>query len=389
MKPEFEQHVSSLFFQHFSYKPELIVQAPGRINLIGEHTDYNNGFVLPAAIDKKIYFAFAKNNTNTARVVALDKSERYDFPLSHNNSIPKTGWQKFVYGMSDAFLSEIHGYDCVFGGDLPLGAGMSSSSALCCGLAYGLNLLFDFGYSKEEMTPLIQQAEAKYSGVNGGIMDQFTIMMGRKNEAILLDCQNLHYEYQPLDLKDYCLLLCNTNVAHELAATEYNTRRAECESGILLLQNKGLAVKSLRDVSFANLEKYKADFDPVIFKRCAYVVRENDRVHQAVAALRRGDLHQLGSLLYQSHDGLQWDYEVSCPELDFLVAFAKTQHYVLGARMMGGGFGGCTLNLLPQNQVAAFLNLTSLAYFDRFGIRLSSYEVLTGDGVSEICPPQS
>jgi galactokinase len=384
MKHAFEHQVSAQFLQHFSYKPELTVQAPGRINLIGEHTDYNNGFVLPAAIDKKIYFALAKNNTNTARVVALDKAELYEFPLIYNNTIPKTGWQKFVYGMSDAFLAEGQGYDCVFGSDLPHGAGMSSSSALCCGLAYGLNLLFDFCYNKEKMTPLIQQAEAKYSGVNGGIMDQFTIMMGRKNQAILLDCQNLHYEYQPLDLKEYCLLLCNTNVAHELASTEYNTRRAECESGIILLQNKGLPVKTLRDVSLTDLENLKNDFDPVIFKRCIYVLKENLRVHQAVEALRKGNLHQLGTLLYQSHHGLQWDYEVSCPELDFLVAFAKTQKDVLGARMMGGGFGGCTLNLLPQNQVASFVELATQTYYDRFGITLSSYKVLTGDGVSTI-----
>jgi galactokinase len=384
MQPDFNHSIANQFFQHFSYKPTLCAQAPGRINLIGEHTDYNNGFVLPAAVDKKIYFALAKNNSNTARVVALDKSERYDFSLTPHPTFPTSGWQKFVYGMSVAFLVEGQGYDCVFGGDLPLGAGMSSSSALCCGLAYGLNLLFELGYDKATMTPLIQQAEAKYSGVNGGIMDQFTIMMGRKNEAILLDCQNLHYEYQPLNLKDHCLLLCNTNVTHELAATEYNTRRAECESGILLLQKKGLAVSSLRDVSMADLENYKNDFDPVILKRCVYVVRENERVHQAVAALGKGDLPQLGNLLYQSHQGLQWDYEVSCPELDFLVAFAKTQNYVLGARMMGGGFGGCTLNLLPQNQVSTFLKLATQTYYDRFGITLSSYVVLTGDGVSSI-----
>lgn len=370
------------FNQHFSNSPTLCIQAPGRINLIGEHTDYNNGFVLPAAIDKSIYFAFAKNNSSTARFVALDKQESYNFDLQNSNNLPTSGWQKYVAGMALSLLNKEQGFDCVFGGNLPIGAGISSSSALCCGLAYGLNLLFDIGYDKKEMTPLIQKAEAKYSGVNGGIMDQFSIMMGQKDKVILLDCKDLNTKYFPLELQDNCLLLCNTAVEHELASTQYNNRRIECESGLGLLNKSGLTIESLRDLTLSTLEQQRSSFDPLIFKRCVYVVKENKRVLETVIALVQGDLSTVGKLLYQSHEGLQHDYEVSCPELDFLVDFAKTQDYVLGARMMGGGFGGCTLNLLPKDKVATFLEKAGKAYFDKFGIILKGHEVLTGNGVT-------
>ncbi len=374
-----QQQIVKQFSIIFSYESTLSLAAPGRINLIGEHTDYNNGFVLPAAIDKKIYFAFAKNNTNEIRLVALDKQESYNFEFSKKGNIPKSGWQKYVVGMINTFLKPGQGFDVLFGGNLPHGAGMSSSSALCCGLAYGLNLLFELGYSKAEMVPLIQKAEAICSGVNGGIMDQFAIMMGQKDKAILLDCQSLAFGYIPLELQQYCLLLCNTQVEHELASTEYNNRRKECEIGVALLQEQGIAIDSLRDLDLNILQKHQSLFDPIVFKRCAYVVRENQRVLKAEAALKKGDLNTLGALIYQSHEGLQQYYAVSCTELDFLVAFAKTQKYVLGARMMGGGFGGCTINLLPKDKVANFLNLAGEAYLDRFGKELLGYEVVTGE----------
>ncbi|MFK7808997.1 MAG: galactokinase [Saprospiraceae bacterium] len=369
------------FEESFSHSPTLKVHAPGRINLIGEHTDYNQGFVLPAAINKCIYFSFAKNNINQARFFAYDKGELFKLSLLENVKDSFYGWQKYVVGMTRTFLPGIQGFDCVFGGDLPHGAGMSSSSALCCGLAYGLNLLFDLGHNKEQMIPLIQKAEAECSGVNGGIMDQFSIMMGQKDKAILLDCRDLKYNYLPLKLEGNCLLLCNTGVEHKLADTEYNTRRKECEAGIALLEKLGESVKSLRDVNMSMLEKHQTAFDPIVYKRCKYVINENERVLNAVNLLKLGKLAALGKSLYESHKGLKSQYEVSCPELDFLVAFSHSQHYVLGSRMMGGGFGGCTINLLPIDKVNHFLSLVEKAYLNKFGIELESYQVVTGSGV--------
>ncbi len=377
--------IETLFKTQFNL-PTLWVKAPGRINLIGEHTDYNEGWVLPAAIDKSITLAFAPNNSSTVRIHALDRSDSFNYSLSTPPPSP-SGWRKYIVGMTNAFLQPGQGFNCVFGGDLPIGAGMSSSSALCCGLAFGFNQLFQLGYDKRALTPLVQRAESECSGVNGGIMDQFSILLGQSGKAILLDCRDLSTTFLPLILDNLRLLLCNTGVEHQLAATEYNTRRQECNTGVALLQKGRAGIKSLRDITAELLDKYRSEMPPPIYQRCKYVVEENERVRQAALALQNGELKLLGQLLYQSHEGLQHQYEVSCPELDFLVAFAKTQPYVAGARMMGGGFGGCTLNLLPKDKVDAFVELTKAAYRKRFGLEMAAYEVTTADGCSVIQSP--
>ena len=371
-----QQKFTSLFGQ-----ATTILHAPGRINIIGEHTDYNNGYVLPAPVDKKLSFAFAKNELNgLVRIHAINPDEYLEFQLEDAN--PKTkGWLKYIMAITDTFLENDQGFDCVFGGDLPIGSGMSSSSALTCGLAAGLNNLFELNYSPIDLVKRVQDAEAKYTGVTGGIMDQFTIAMGKENQVLLLDCQSLDYQYFPLVLGDYALLLCNTGVQHELANSEYNTRRSECEQGVAILQSKGETIESLRDVSLAMINTYRNHLDPIIFDRCYYVVKENARVLEACKALQNNDMMTLGALLYASHYGLQYEYQVSCPELDFLVKQTEGLPEVLGARMMGGGFGGCTINLVEKKAVNRVIETLSSQYFEHFNKKMEAYKVAIGPGI--------
>lgn len=370
------QKFSSLFGQATS-----TLHAPGRINIIGEHTDYNNGYVLPASIDKKLSFAFAKNNLNgLVRIHALNLDEYLEFSLKDARPDTK-GWLKYIMAITNTFLENDQGFDCVFGGDLPIGSGMSSSSALTCGLAAGLNNLFELNYKPIDLVKRVQDAEAKYTGVRGGIMDQFTIAMGKENQVILLDCKSLEYQYFPLILGDHALLLCNTGVQHELANSEYNTRRSECEQGVAFLQSKGEKIESLREVSLAMINRYREHLDSIIFDRCYYVVKENARVMEACKAMQNNDMATLGALLYASHYGLQHEYHVSCLELDFLVKQTQGMPEVLGARMMGGGFGGCTINLVEKAALDRVIDQLATQYLATFNRKMESYKVAVGPGV--------
>lgn len=369
------------FLSLFKQAPTTILHAPGRINLIGEHTDYNNGYVLPATVDKKVSFAFAKNKLKgLVRVYALNLNEYLEYKLEDASPEIK-GWLKYIMAITDTFLENDQGFDCVFGGDLPIGSGMSSSSALTCGIAAGLNSLFDLNYEPINLVQLVLDAEAKYSGVRGGIMDQFTIAMGKKEQVILLDCQSLDYQYFPLVLDEHALLLCNTGVQHELANSEYNTRRAECEEGVAFLQAKGEKIESLRDVSLPLINRYRQQLDPVLFDRCYYVVKENARVLEACKAMQKNDMTTLGTLLYASHYGLQHEYQVSCPELDFLVQQTQEMPEVLGARMMGGGFGGCTINLVKRDALDSVIDHLRAKYLTKFHKEMESYKVAIGSGI--------
>ena len=374
-------NIKKEFVSRFKHSPEIIINSPGRINIIGEHTDYNNGFVLPAAVDKKITFALAKSlHPGVVRIFAYDLKQYSSFHLSEANQNHK-GWVKFIMAITDSFLKPHQGFDCVFGGDLPIGSGMSSSSALTCGLAVGLSKLYNYNIDSIDLIKNVQNAEALYTGVRGGIMDQFVIVMGRQNCAMKLDCRTLEFEQYPLNLKNYTFLLCNTGVQHELANSEYNTRREECEAGVANLQSKGHPIKSLRDVDLNTLNQHRTDFDPIIFNRCAYVIKENDRVTKACNALQNKNLTQLGNYMYASHFGLQNEYEVSCDELDFLVNQTQTMSSILGARMMGGGFGGCTINLVESNQLDKVIDHLSEQYFKYCKRELVTYEVNTADGL--------
>jgi galactokinase len=276
--------------------------------------------------------------------------------------------------------NHLEGFDCVFGGDIPIGAGLSSSAALENGVGFGLNKLFDLKLERLELLTFSQQAEHDFAGVKCGIMDMFASMMGRKDQVIRLDCRSLEHSYFPLDLGDYQLLLCNTKVAHSLAESAYNKRREECQEGVSQVKQLFPEVKSLRDVTPPMLEKAKGEMAPVVYQRCAYVIQENERLIKTCEALADHDLTAVGQFLYGSHDGLSKAYEVSCPELDFLVDHTKDLPYVLGARMMGGGFGGCTLNLLKKSATKDFIASISAAYQEQFGLQMETYAVNVADG---------
>jgi len=365
------------------FNPELTIASPGRINLIGEHTDYNMGFVFPAAIDRRIEFRIRRNGSEQdCRVYSVEFDKLLSFKLSEVRPSQEE-WENYILGVVHEIQKlghMLHGFDCQLSSNLPIGAGVSSSAAMECGLAFALNSLFNLGLSKMEIILLSQRAEHNFVGTQCGIMDQFASVMGRSNQAILLDCRNIKHEMIPLSLEPYSLLLLNTNVSHSLASSEYNTRRSECEQGVKILSQSGMNVKSLRDVSQEDLVAHQKILPSVIYRRCLYVVRENQRVLRAANALKNKKLQYFGELLYLSHEGLQHEYEVSCKELDFLVDFSRKTPHVLGSRMMGGGFGGCTINLVHQDHLKSYIDEVSTAYKQEFGIDLDPILVRPSSG---------
>ncbi|MBP8792662.1 MAG: galactokinase [Lutibacter sp.] len=366
-------------------KYDLIVDSPGRINIIGEHTDYNNGFVLPTAIDKKIQFKFKKNNTpNTCTVYSANFDTQFSFDLTSVKPSEQQ-WENYILGVIheiQLISDKLEGFDCVLDSNIPVGSGISSSAALECGLAFGLNELFGLGLSKLTIVEIGQRAEHNYVGTKCGIMDQFASVMSIAGHVILLDCQSLEYSYVPLQIEPYKILLLNTNVSHNLASGEYNVRRSQCEEGVAVIQKKYSEVKSLRDVSPEMLAEFKAELPAVIYNRCSYVVDEKVRVLATVEALKNNQLDVMGKNMYETHSGLQHLYEVSCPELDFLVDFSKKHDEVIGARVMGGGFGGCTINIVHKDFVAQFTSEASKAYFEKFNIKLTAFEANPSEGTS-------
>ncbi|GAB3561221.1 galactokinase [Spirosoma luteolum] len=346
----------------------VLVCSPGRVNLIGEHTDYNHGFVMPAAIDKAIYLAAGLRTDNRVHFFALDLDEHYEADLS--DLAPTHTWADYLLGVVAQFRLAGHtvgGFNCVFSGTIPMGAGLSSSAALENGVGFVLNELMGLGLDRLTLLRFSQRAENEFVGAKVGIMDMFASMMGRADHVIKLDCRSLTYTYAPLRMDGFRIVLCDSRVKHSLVTSEYNTRRAECESGVRFLRNFYPEVESLRDVTMAMLDQHLRDTEPLIYRRCAYVVQENARVVAAEAALSAGDLAAFGQLMYGSHEGLSKQYEVSCPELDLLVELARTQPGVLGARMMGGGFGGCTINLVEEAALDSFSERIRQQYHERTG----------------------
>jgi len=368
-----------------NFVPEFTIASPGRINFIGEHTDYNMGFVLPTAIDRKIIFKLRKNNSKN---ICSVYSANYDVSFSvdlKKIKISNIEWENYILGVIyelQQLTDKLRGFDCVLSSDIPVGSGISSSAALECGLAFGLNELFELGLSKLSIVELSQRAEHNYVGTKCGIMDQYASVMSKDDHVILLDCKSIEHEYIPINIKPYKVLLLNTNVSHSLASTAYNKRREECEKGVYIIRNKYDQVNSLRDVDEKMLAEFIGALPEVIYTRCKYVVEENARVLQAVKALKEDRLEDFGDLMYTTHDGLSKQYEVSCPELDFLVEFSKENKAILGARMMGGGFGGCTINLIHEDAIDGFVIKVSTAYKEKFGIELDTFVVNPGGGTT-------
>ena len=352
---EFLAPVLASFRRQFG-EPAVVVRSPGRVNLIGEHTDYNHGFVLPAAVDRGIALALKPRSDRRYILHALDLDRRIAGDLGELAPHPER-WPNYLLGVVDQLQRAGHrlgGFELVYGGDLPMGAGMSSSAALECGLAFALNELFGLVLDRLTMAKLSQAAEHTFVGVKCGIMDQMASLMSQKDHVMMLDCHDLSCRFVPFHYPAK-IFLCDTQVERALAGSGYNQRRSQCEAGVALLQKYAPDVHSLRDVSLELLDAYRAEFDPVVYRRCRYVVEENLRVIAACGALDSGNLPAFGRLMNQSQHGLAKEYEVSCPELDVLAEAAAALPGVLGARMMGAGFGGCTINLVQAGQEEAFV----------------------------------
>ena len=410
--------VIDAFKNHFGESPKIIVRAPGRINLIGEHTDYNGGYVLPAAIDKAVFFAVSPREDDECHLISYDLNEVFSVNLNELVKTDKYSWANYLMGVLDEIQKELNvqetfevsrtsdnakllrGINLVFGGEIPSGGGVSSSAAIENGIGFAVNELFNLGLSRIDLLKISQRAENNFVGMKCGIMDMFASMMGKENAVIRLDCNSLEYEYFPFNAPDYRLVLCNTMVKHSLVDSEYNTRRAECEEGVAVFQKYDPSVKTLRDVTFDVLQQHKNELRPVVFKRCKYVIEEIARVEEACKVLKENDLADFGQLMFQTHDGLQNEYEVSCKELDFLVNAARQFNAertpptsdipnpksdgVLGARMMGGGFGGCTINLVRTDVIEAFIQDMKTAYKTAFDIDLPCHVVTPKNGVEVI-----
>jgi galactokinase len=357
-----------------------IFRAPGRINLIGEHTDYNDGFVLPAAIDKAMFVAASPRVDRTVVAESMDLEGRISIDLEHREAPPRNEWGKYVQGV--ALILELSGYrlpgaDLLIASDIPLGAGLSSSAALEVSVGFALAGIAGHTIDLMELAKIGQAAEHAYGGVMSGIMDQFASAHGQAERALFLDCRSLEWSAVPLG--DAAFVICNTKTKHDLADGEYNQRRFECEKAAAIFGKR-----SLREVSLADVENLPSDVPAVLKKRARHVVTENARVVAAVSALTSGDLRRFGELMHGSHESLRDDFEVSCPELDTMVSIARRQPGVLGSRMMGGGFGGCTINLmLPEAQEQFTSNVVRL-YRAGTGIEPELYEVTVTSGVEEI-----
>lgn len=364
----------------------VIVRSPGRVNIIGEHTDYNEGFVLPAAIDKAAYVAVGKREDDLIQLYSEHFQEMFECRLNALQPTEK-GWPNYVLGVADQMIKRGHkigGFNLVLNADVPIGAGLSSSAAVECATAYALNEIFDLDIDKIELVKISQKAEHTFAGVMCGIMDQFASMHGKKDHVIKLDCRSLEFEYVPLKMEGYKLLLLNTNVKHSLGDSEYNTRRQQCEAGVALVQLHHSEVKSLRDVTPQMLQQYVQPADNLIYRRCKYVVEENLRLLTGCEDLIRGDIQALGQKMFQTHEGLSKEYEVSCKELDFLVDYVKGHEAVLGARMMGGGFGGCTINIIQEDAIDDLVKSISTAYEQAMGLQLTHYIAVIEDGTTQI-----
>jgi len=363
------------FVELYGNKP-LIVKSPGRINIIGEHTDYNEGFVLPASIDKAAYIAISLRSDDEIHLRAEDLNETFSISLSDMKPVNDISWPNYILGPVAQFQKkgiELKGFNAVLTSDVPIGAGLSSSAAVECATVFALNELLQTNFDKLEMVKMAQKAEHEYAGVMCGIMDQFASMMGKKDHVIKLDCRSLEYAYIPFKLEGIKILLLDTNVKHSLASTEYNNRRKECNQAVMWVKEFEPSVHSLRDVTESMLDKYVLPKDKVVDKRSRFIVQEINRLLKGCEDLEKGDIYSLGKKMFETHDGLSKMYEVSCKELDYLVEFVRNNNAVIGARMMGGGFGGCVITLVKETGIDKLIEAIKPAYKHEMKLPLTHY----------------
>lgn len=385
MKKKLVKQVKAAFQAAFGTEPEHIFLSPGRINVIGEHVDYNDGFVLPAAINKYICFAVLESGSSKCTIIAKDLGETYSFDINDELKSTDVMWANYILGVIHQLKSRsnaLQGVNIVFSSTIPMGAGLSSSAALECGIGYMFNQMFSLGLSKEDIALIGQKSEHTFVGVNCGIMDQFASVFGKKNSVIKLDCNTLEYEYHKADFKDFSLLLLDSNVKHTHLTSGYNTRRQEVEAGLAVLKGAYPDVKTFRDCNEQQVIAQREKLGETNFKRCLFVVQEIQRVLDAVDALEASDFAKLGELMFATHDGLSQGYEVSCEEIDFLVDAVRNDDNVLGSRMMGGGFGGCSINLVKKGSEDALIERVSAEYKAKFGIKLKPYKIKISKGTT-------
>ena len=372
---EMREKVASKFEELFG-AGAIMYASPGRINLIGEHTDYNGGFVFPGAVDKGIVAAIKPNGTDKVRAFALDLDQSAEFGLNEEDK-PAQSWAHYIFGFCREMQKRgvaVNGFDTTFAGDVPLGAGMSSSAALESTYAFALNELFDGNIDKFELARVGQSTEHNYCGVNCGIMDQFASVFGKKGCLMRLDCRSMEFEYFPFDPKGYKLVLLDSVVKHELVGSPYNDRRASCERVA-----KILGQEFLRGATMEQLDAVKDKISDEDYRRARYVIGEERRVLDVCDALQRGDYETVGKRMYETHWGMSKDYEVSCVELDFLATVAE-ECGVSGSRIMGGGFGGCTINLVKEELYDNFISTAKAKFAEKFGHEPKVYQVVISDG---------
>ena len=377
---EMKEKISKAFQDRFGVEGTVYASA-GRINLIGEHTDYNGGFVFPGAIDKGIMAELRPNGLEKCRVYSMDLDEYTEFGLKEEDA-PKESWARYVFGVAREVLKRggrVECFDAVFAGNVPLGAGLSSSAALESCFAFALNDMFnDNSISKFDLARIGQSTEHNYCGVNCGIMDQFASVFGREGNLMRLDCRSMEYEYFPFNPKEYQLVLVDSRVKHELKDSPYNKRRESCERVA-----KQLGLETLRDATMEDLNGVKSEITAEDYFRAKFVIEEKDRVLAVCDALEKGDYETVGKKMYETHAGLSKDYEVSCEELDFLNDVAKEMG-VTGSRIMGGGFGGCTINLVPNALHDNFIKEVKKRFNEAYGHEPKIYDVVISDGARKV-----
>lgn len=380
-----KETVIKIFQEKYGNETPEVYTSPGRVNLIGEHTDYNGSFVFPGAVDKGMTAAIRFNGTEKVRAFAADLNESSEFGLNEED-IPSEGWAKYIFGVCREIIKRggtIKAFDTVFSGDVPLGAGMSSSAALESTYAFALNDMLNLGIDKFELARIGQSTEHNYVGVKCGIMDQFASIFGKKGHLIRLDTKTMEYAYFPFDPEGYKLVLVDTLVKHELASSAYNKRRESCENAAATIAKRHSEVKFLRDASIEMLNEVKDEISEEDYMRAQYVIEETQRVRDVSDALERGDYETVGQKMFETHHGMSKLYEVSCEELDFLNEVAL-EHGVTGSRVMGGGFGGCTINLVKDELYDSFIKDAKQQFNEKYGHEPKIYDVVISDGARKL-----